>query len=406
MTTTLPQQRRAARAAIWLTRLALLCAALIVRPIQAHEGEDHGPDKVARPTASAGTSSVAPSGASDREAPARLADGSLFVPKPVQRQWGLRTVRAVSGELSATVELNGRVVTQPGAGGRVQATQAGTVLAGPRGFPRPGMQVRRGEILAVLRPSLGSFERGSQKAELADLAAQLTVTEQRVARLAQLEGSVPAKEIEAARVEARGLRERLDARRGSLDALEPLRAPAGGIVSAVQVVLGQVVDAKELLFEIVDPARLAVEALTYDTALPGKLSGADAVAGDTRLRLRLSGAGLQLREQALPMVFDVVSSSGPLAVGQSVKVFARARINTGPSTPAGTGASGIAVPRAALVASASGDSMVWIHTEAERFAAHRVTHQPLDADTVAITSGLQSGDRVVTAGATLLAQVR
>jgi hypothetical protein len=40
----------------------------------------------------------------------RLADGSLFVPKPVQRQLGIRTLPVRIGDLAATVELNGKVI--------------------------------------------------------------------------------------------------------------------------------------------------------------------------------------------------------------------------------------------------------------------------------------------------------
>lgn len=375
--------------------LALLCLVGVAGPVRSHEGEDHSQDKKAAASAP-GSSAAAPDGSAAREAPSRMNDGSLFVPKPVQRQLGLLTMRVDTGPLRATVELNGRVIAQPGAGGRVQATQAGTVLAGPRGFPVPGMNVQPGEVLALLQPSIGSLERGSQKAELADLSAQLTLAQQRAARLAQLEGSVPAKEVQAARVEARALRERLNARRGSVDALLPLRAPAGGVVSAVQVALGEVVDAKDVLFEIVDPSRLAVEALAYDAALPGKVRDADGVAGDMRVKLRLAGAGLQLREQALPVIFSVVSSSGPLAVGQSVKVFAHEEATE----------SGIAVPRSALTTNSAGDTVVWVHTQPERFEQRRISQRPLDADRVAVGAGIQAGERVVTSGATLLAQVR
>lgn len=386
---------RPPRRACLLAVLSLACLVGFAAPVRAHEGEDHSQDKKAAPTATAGPAAV-PAGSAAREAPMRMNDGSLFVPKPVQRRLGLQTVRVVVGALQATVELNGRVVAQPGAGGRVQATQAGTLLAGPRGFPLPGMKVRAGEVLALLRPSIGNLERSAQKAELADLSAQLTLAEQRATRLAQLEGSVPAKEVLAARVQAQALRDRLNARRSSADARLPLTAPTSGVVSAVQVVLGEVVDAKDLLFEIVDPNRLAVEALAYDPALPGKLSGADGVAGDLRLKLRLVGAGLQLREQALPVIFAVVSSTGALAVGQSVKVFAHANTNQ----------SGIAVPRSALSTNSAGDTVVWVHTEPERFEQRRISQRALDADRVAVGEGLEAGDRVVTSGATLLAQVR
>jgi hydrogenase maturation factor len=67
---------------------------------------------------------------------------------------------------------------------------------------------------------------------------------------------------------------------------------------------------------------------------------------------------------------------------------------------------GAAVSRSALTKSSSGEMIVWVHTEAERFVARRVRQQSLDAGSVAIIDGLHDGDRVVTEGAGLLSQVR
>jgi cobalt-zinc-cadmium efflux system membrane fusion protein len=82
----------------------------------------------------------------------RLADGSLFVPKPVQRQLGMRTQPARIGDLAATIELNGKVIADPNTGGRVQATFAGSVMPGPKGMPTAGTQGGQGRVLAWLRP--------------------------------------------------------------------------------------------------------------------------------------------------------------------------------------------------------------------------------------------------------------
>jgi biotin carboxyl carrier protein len=374
----------------------LLTAVLMSAPVFAHEGEAHSKDKQANPTASTGA--LTPS-AADREAPTRMTGGGLFVPKPVQRQLGLRTVRAVLGELSATIELNGRVVSEPGAGGRIQATQAGTVVSGARGFPTLGTRVRKGEVVAQLRPLVSSLERAGEVAEQADLSAQQQLAERRAQRLALLEGSVPAKEIEAARIEARALGDRLAARKGGLDVEQPLRAPASGVVGVVHVVAGEVVDAKDILFEIIDPSRLAVEALSYDPTLPARMRGSaqhEALAGESRLVLGLIGAGLQLREQALPMQFRILSAGAPVAVGQPVKVLLKTT----------DGRTGIALPKSALNQNSAGETVVWVHTEAERFEARRVTYRALGVDSVAVDSGLNAGERVVVAGATLLAQVR
>ena len=70
------------------------------------------------------------------------------------------------------------------------------------------------------------------------------------------------------------------------------------------------------------------------------------------------------------------------------------------------GVKGATAPRTALTQVGAGETAVWVHIEAERFVARRIRHQWLDAANVAILDGLHDGDRVVTAGAGLLSQVR
>ncbi|TRZ56156.1 MAG: HlyD family efflux transporter periplasmic adaptor subunit [Rhodocyclaceae bacterium] len=362
--------------------------------VLAHGGEDHSQDeKKSAPTA---PMNAAPGASTAPAALQRLSDGSLFVPKSAQRQLGLRTQPARIGDLAATVELNGKVIPDPETGGRVQATFAGSIMPGPKGMPTPGRKVAKGEILAYLRPIGGAIERGNQKAQLAELTAQLLIAERRVKRLEQLEGAVPQKEIDSAHIEQEALQKRRNFVGASVDSAEPLIAPAAGVISATNLVAGQVVDAKEILFEIVDPTRLSVEALSYDASIGATLISASALSGQTALELKFVGAGRQLREQALPLLFHIVGATSMVAVGQPVKVIVRTA----------QAVKGAAVSRSALTTVGAGEAAVWVHTDAERFVARRVTQQALDGNNIAITDGLHEGDRLVINGAGLLSQVR
>lgn len=360
----------------------------------AHGDEDHSKDnKKGKAAAVASTSGVT---VANSDAPERLADGSLFIPKPVQRQIGVRTQSIRITELAATIELNGKVIADPETGGRVQATFAGSIVPGPKGMPVVGRKVAKGEVLAFLRPVGGAIERGNQRAQLAELDAQLGIADGRVRRFEQLEGAVPQKEIDAARIERGALQKRRTFVSASINTAVPLLAPASGVISATQIVAGQVVDARETLFEIIDPARLAVEALAYDAGIASTLISASGLVEQTALELKFVGGGLQLREQALPLLFRITKTVAPVAVGQPVKVIVRTA----------QGIKGAAVLRSALTKVGAGETAVWVHTEAERFVARRVRHQSLDANNVAIAEGLQAGDRVVVEGAGLLSQVR
>lgn len=359
----------------------------------AHGDEDHSQST---PPAAITTVTTAAAMPGTSTAPQRLEDGSLFVPKAVQRQLGLRTRVAVVQELAVTVELAGTVVADARAGGLVQAGQAGRVEATGAGLPVLGQAVRKGELLAQLRPVLSSMERGSNLAQIAEIAAQLAIAERKVARYAQLEGAVPQATIDATRLERDALRQRRSALGSGLNQAEALRAPISGVVSAAHAVAGQVVDAKDVLFEVIDPARLSVEALAYDPLPAGGVTRASAAVPGGALDLAYVGSGRQLREQAQVLLFRVQPGGPAVAVGQPLTVLATtaARVH------------GAAVPRSALVKTATGETAVWVHTAAERFVQRPVTAQALGALELAVTQGLAQGERVVTDGAALLAQVR
>lgn len=371
-----------ARLALCVT---LLLPAIATGPVRAHGGEDHTHDEAAAPV----TSSTA----------RRLTDGALFVPKAMQHRLGVRTHRVDIVALRESVELNGRVVADAAAGGRVQAAQAGRVEATAEGLPVLGQRVRQGQVLAWLRPTLDSAQRADRHAALAELDARLAIAAARAQRYAQLEGVVPGKDVEAARIELDALKQRRAALASGLDAAEPLRAPIAGVIAATHVVAGQIVEARGLLYEVVDPARLAVEVLAYDPALVDDIAAASAELPGGALPLEFVGAGRQLRAQAMPLLFRMRASAmprSPLGVGQPVKVIVQ-RART---------VAGAAVPREALLRDAGGEAMVWVKVAPERFEPRRVRAHALDAATTALTAGVAAGERVVGTGASLLAQVR
>jgi multidrug efflux pump subunit AcrA (membrane-fusion protein) len=367
------------------TKLLYACAvALLVGagPALAGEGHDHGE------SAPAATSN----------APKRQADGSVFLPKTSQRQLAVRTILTEEKSLPQTVELTGRVIMDANAGGRVQPTPPGRIEPGSRGLPLLGQAVRKGEILAVVRASPSAIERGNQQAQAADLTAQLELARRRAARLAQLEGTVPQKDIEAAQAGVRSLQQRAAAVGSSVSATEALVAPVSGVISVANVVAGQVVEPREVLFEIVDPSRLVVEALAFDVALLNIVAGASATpSAGVSVPLRFMGAGRAQREGAIPLQFRTAGTqSVPVAVNQPVKVLVQTR----------TAVKGVPVPAAAVVKNPSNQDTVWVHTGAETFVQRPVRTTPLDGASVSVVDGLKAGERVVTQGAALVNQVR
>jgi cobalt-zinc-cadmium efflux system membrane fusion protein len=244
-------------------------------PALAGPGHDHG-DAPAAPSANG---------------PQRLPDGSVFLPKPAQRQLGVRTLLTQAGDLPRSFELSGKVVMDPNAGGKVQPLNAGRIEPGPRGLPDAGQAVRKGEVLAYVVTSAAPIERSNQSAQLAELRAAKSLADKRVARLKELADTVPRKDIEAAESEAQALADRI--------AAVGLVAPVSGVIASANVVSGQVLEARETLFEIVNPERLLIEALAFDAwhrqrCRPGPLlpSAAEAAAD------AWSAFARSLREQA------------------------------------------------------------------------------------------------------------
>jgi multidrug efflux pump subunit AcrA (membrane-fusion protein) len=333
----------------------LLTAALLAAVVStswAGDGHDHGD---APPAANS-------------NGPKRLPDGSVFLPKPAQHQIGVRTLPIEAGELPRAVELAGKVVMDPNAGGKVQAIVAGRVTPGPKGLPLPGQAVRKGEVLAYVTPEVGGQTR--------------SLAEARLRRLRELSDTVPRKMIEEAEAAV---------------ANEQLIAPVSGVIASANVVSGQVVEARETLFEVVNPERLLVEALAFDMAIASDIAGAFVGIGDQKLPLRLIGVAHSLREQALPLMFR---GEGPLlgrlAVGQPLKVVVQTRSKV----------QGFSVPAASLMKNPANQTIVWVKTAPERFEPRTVTIESLDGANVAVTSGLKAGERVVTQAATLVNQVR
>ena len=381
------RRRRAATFASNATFLLAACALIIGATasfeVTAGPGHDHGEESV--PAASG-------------NAPKRQADGGVFLPKLSQRQLGIRTVAVEEASLPKAVELTGRVVADANAGGKVQPTQAGRIEAGPRGLPTLGHAVRKGEVLAVVRASTSAIERANQQSQSTELKSNLELAKKRLLRLEQLEGTVPAKDIEAAKSDVSSLQQRSEAIGASLVALEALVAPVSGVIASTNVVAGQVVDAREVLFEIVDPNRLSVEASAFDAALVGNIASASIASTQGIVALQFAGAGRTLREGAIPLLFRTKPGKGTLhlAVNQPVKVILQTKEVV----------KGFAVPTSAVVKNTSNQDMVWVHTGAETFVPRTVRVVPLSGSMMSVTNGLEAGDRVVSQGAPLVNQVR
>jgi membrane fusion protein, heavy metal efflux system len=329
----------------------------------------------------------------------RNPDISRVTDKPTQRVLAVRTTVTKMQEVQKATNLIGRVIADPNRSGLVQSINGGRVIAPEKGLPRLGQAVRKGDVLAFVEPALPQADRTTIAEKAGEIEQAIASAETKLNRIRGLadRGITPQSQVIDAQTELEGLRRRREIVRQTRVEPEALRAPIDGTISNARVVAGQVVQAQDVLFQIVDPKALWVEALVYGQIDPAKISGATAT-GATELSLSLTFAGFSrsLQQQASVVHFAIKDPPVGINVGQPVTVVAQN----------GAKVSGIILPRDAVVRSANGEAIVWRHTDPERFEAQSVRVEPFDAARVVIVAGLRDGQRIVTNGAELINQIR
>jgi cobalt-zinc-cadmium efflux system membrane fusion protein len=331
------------------------------------------------------------------DVPQRMADGSLFVPKATQHLLSVRTILTAETKAPRTVELAGTVIADPHSFGRVQSGHPGRIEAPVGGVAFVGKRVQKGDLIAQLHRFIEAYDKGNLQGEIAQLDELIKMHEARVARYVAAQTAYPQAKIDEAKSELEALRQKRKQLVPTVAEREEIRAPISGVVSAANVVAGQVVDAREVMFEIVDPARFWVEAIAHNGGVVANLTKAFAIIGGAEsVPLTFAGAGLSLKQQAAPLTFQVTQASPNLRIGLPVTVILQSKVEL----------SGIVLPAASVVRAASGLPTVWVKTEPERFEPQTVRYEALDGQRVVVLAGLKPDMRVVTEGATLLNQIR
>jgi len=376
--------RRRARAINMLALLSVASVLLAGSPAWAHEGHDHGEPA---PVALTATGDLAQ----------RLPEGGIFVPKPTQRIFAVRTIQTSESTHRRSVELPGRVIPDPNGSGLVQAAVGGRLSAPPGGFPRLGAIVSAGTVLAYVTPPLQAIDVSDMRQRQGELDQQIAIVQRRLTRYETLAPAeaISRAQLEETRLELQGLKERRNALDRSARNPEPLVAPVSGVVADANAVAGQVAQPDSIVFQIVDPARLWVEALSFERISAAPEASAKSSTGQD-LRLVYRGSGYADRNQSVPVHFSIEGSSAGLRPGQFVTVLVATDQEK----------KGIAIPRSSVVRSSNGQMVVFEHTTAEMFESRPVRVEALDGDRMLVSSGLGAGKRIVTQGAELLDQVR
>lgn len=342
--------------------------------------------------------------------------GSLRLAKEAQFLLGVRTEVAVMRPLIERWVVPGRVIPTPGGYALVTSPVPGRLLPAKGGGKHLGQRVEAGEILAYVDPRLSGPEAASLstdriKADTAvrEAEAARRQAERNLARLESLEGVVAAKDVEAARLaltlsmQAEG-RAQAEARifraaPGTNNlARFPLVAPIAGLLANIAPPAYAQVTPEQPLFEIQQPDHVWIEARAYAADLPvaerATLAQVELPAyPGKRWQAKVLGLSPQLDERTgtLSLLLDLEDPDPALRPG----AYAEVGLATQGPTPI------LAVPERAILRK-EGQARLVIHTGPETFELRSVVVGYRDGAYRAVLSGLESGERVVIAGAQAL----
>lgn len=314
------------------------------------------------------------------------------------------TALAETATLRGSVRATGELVAPVGARAAIDSPAAGRLDGTP--LLRVGAEVRAGDLLARV-VSLGGDDRGAVDADLAAAEAEAARADRALLRAASLFPAVVSeRDVEAARSGAEVARRRLEALQGRRRAWTggggagaELRSPIDGRVAFVHAEPGGVIGQGAPVAEVVDGARLWLEARVFESdaakvrGSPGamfEVAGRDApfvVDAAHGGALLAVGPAVDPLDRTVPVVFEL-PNPGDLLPGS----YADVHVFTAETVDA------VAVPAQAVVDD-GGFPVVFVMDGGESFFKRRVTVGVRDGDRVAIQAGVAAGERVVSRGA-------
>ena len=256
--------------------------------------------------------------------------------------------------------------------------------------PAPGQRVSRGQVLAVIAPSLG--EGGSAYAEA---RAELREASEELARARRLVAAeaAPARRVHEAEIRYQAAREALVGLGGQAGRV-PVRTPIGGVVIN-RSVPGSMVAPGASLFTIVDPSVvwLTVNVPAASASAINLLSTATfTVEGSPRSyaapRIVSIGSVVDPVSRTVPIIYEVVNPDGSLKIGAN----ARASVRSGGVIE------GVVVPTSAILDD-NGRPIVFVQVEGETFERREVVLGGRQGELTLIATGVRAGERVVTGAA-------
>lgn len=340
-----------------------------------------------------------------------------------EQQWKIlsKAEPVTKRKLVERVQAPAQVRAKPGFSAAVTAPLSGRLLF-PSGkdLPQPGTRVEAHDTLALLQPRFSDAaarfveieaEFGRAEAVLKQAEAAFERTKKLAAQQARSEREL--QEAEVALATAKAHHAAAAALRSTYAAKQPgdrsipslisgleIRAPISGVITTIAAGVGEPVLADQILFTILNPEIVWIEARVPEL-LAGRLSGAtDALCefpGDPSQfisisaeagRLVFAGLEVDVTNRTVPLIYELPNAHARLRIGQAVRLHVET---------ARTGET-IAIPDAAIVEEGA-QPVVFVQVGGETFEKREVKLGIRDGTVVQVLDGLKEGERVVTKGA-------
>jgi RND family efflux transporter MFP subunit len=377
----------------------------------------------------------------DAPAPANPTGTVKFL---MEQQWLVRMklTQVEKQTIARQVTSTGRVI--PAANGQALVAPPVSGIISGKTLPRVGQYITRGQAIAVIQQVATSAEQAQVRAAAASVQAQNAQINVENARL-QAERRGAAGEVDTARVRldlaqkeadraqrlfnrkafsqrqvqeaqanldtakaaydaavkrhealaAAGEIARATSNIGSANASYTVRAPLPGYVTKVNKSLGEQVAPGEAILEISNLETVWIEAPIFErdlNRLGGNVTATFTTAAypDQQFKGAVVDVGAVINEQtrAATVLFQVPNAGRALRIG----MLANVRLDAGESVTA------MMIPKEAVLDN-EGKKIVYVLLSGEEFQRREVTVGDEYGPKVAILSGLQAGERVVTQGA-------
>ena len=347
-------------------------------------------------------------------------DGSIHLTTEQIQANGLQTTLVNEIDVAPRLTAIGRVKPRAGGEAQVFSPFPGQIIARTSQVPHPGDSVRQGQLIAEVEQQFMASEKLQFNATAVQLQASIEQAQQEVelrqtevARAQQLYdgGAIPLKQLQSAQFDLKTAESRLSGARqakqqydaaqsqeNSASRKAPIIAPITGTVTATDFVPGQQVDPAKSLMTIIDLSDVWIEAAVHENDLSSVRSVRTAEislpnAGGRKFAGNIVTIGniVDPNNRTVPITFDVLNADRTLKIG----MFVEAAIPTGPA------AKGLAIPGSAVLSDETGFS-VFVEAEPGVYRRKVVAIGERRGDFVLVTSGLSSGEKVVSTGAQIL----